>query len=166
MLLSLGQPELGGLPSGEPTRLVFPVFGSIYGRAGPLRWGLVELVEGVAQRIFPRFRWRHRRHLSHMWLSPCHGWLMKLTCGRSFVGCPGYRFDEEAAWTFPLLGCVTGLPECGLGWGCILVRGTDFGVLEVDFFCTLLLKIPVCWPDTRTSVYESCGWYFSRCAAG
>ena len=29
------------MPSGEPRRLVFPVFRSIYGRAGPLRWGPV-----------------------------------------------------------------------------------------------------------------------------
>jgi len=87
----------------------------------------------------------------------------KLSCGVMFVGCPGYRFDEGAAWTFPLLGCVTGLPECGLGWGCILVRGSDFGVLEVDFFCTLFLKIAVFWPDLQSlwwGTHRSRGWYF------
>jgi len=46
-------------------------------------------------------------------------------CGVYFVGCHGYRLDEGAAWTFPLLGCVTGLPKCGLEWGCILVCGSD-----------------------------------------
>ena len=35
---STWHPELGGLPLGEPTRLVFPVFRSIYGRAATLLW--------------------------------------------------------------------------------------------------------------------------------
>jgi len=52
------------------------------------------------------------------------GWWMG-ACGVYFVGCHGYRLDEGAAWTFPLLGCVTGLPKCGLEWGCILVCGSD-----------------------------------------
>jgi len=58
---------------------------------------------------------------------------------------------------------VTGLPECGLGWGCILVRGSDFGVLEVDFFCILFLKIAVFWPDLQSlwwGTHRSRGWYF------
>ena len=48
MVLSSRHPELGGLPSGEPTRLVFPVFQLIYVCAGPLRWGLRAPVVGVA----------------------------------------------------------------------------------------------------------------------
>ena len=47
---------------------------------------------------------------------------------------PGTFYGKGAGGSL-LLGCVTGLPECGLGWGCILVHGSDFGVQEVDFFC-------------------------------
>jgi len=58
---------------------------------------------------------------------------------------------------------VTSLPECGLGWGCILVHGSDFGVLEVGFFCTLFLKIAVFWPDLQSlwwGTHRLRGWYF------
>ena len=41
----------------------------------------------------------------------------------------------------------------------------DGWLWEVDLLCRTLVGwfifvIPVCWPDTRTSVYESSGWYF------
>jgi len=47
----------------------------------------------------------------------------------------------------------------------------DGWLWEVDLLCSypswvVYFVIPVCWPDTRTSVYESRGWYFSRCTAG
>jgi len=47
----------------------------------------------------------------------------------------------------------------------------DGWLWEVDLLClypswVVYFVTPVCWPDTRTSVYESRGWYFSRCTAG
>jgi len=68
--------------------------------------------------------------------------------------------------------CGTGLPGAGL-----VVAMTSLAVVfdewlwEVDLLCSypswvVYFVIPVCWPDTRTSVYESPGWYFSRCTAG
>ena len=47
----------------------------------------------------------------------------------------------------------------------------DGWLWEVDLLClypswVVYFVIPVCWPDTRTSVYVSRGWYFSRCTAG
>ena len=68
---------------------------------------------------------------------------------------------------------MTGLPECGLGCGYDLACGSDLvdGYGRWIYFVRTLVGwfifvIPVCWPDTRTSVYESRGWYFSRCTAG
>jgi len=68
---------------------------------------------------------------------------------------------------------VTGLPECGLGYGYDLACGSVWWMamgggfaLFVPLLGGLTFVIPVCWPDTRTSVYESRGWDFSRCTAG
>jgi len=46
---------------------------------------------------------------------------------------------------------------------------------EVDLICSypgwlvylfVFFVVPVCWPDSRASAYESRVWYFSRCTAG
>ena len=35
-----------------------------------------------------------------------------------------------------------------------------YGVLEVDFFCTLFLQIVVSWLTSRALAYDVRGWYF------
>ena len=35
-----------------------------------------------------------------------------------------------------------------------------YGVLEVDFFCTLFLKIVVSWSTLRALAHKVPGWYF------
>ena len=68
---------------------------------------------------------------------------------------------------------MTGLPDCELGsgydpaYGCVwwMAMGGGF-TLFIPSLGSLFFVIPVCWPDTRTSVYESRGCYFSRCTVG
>ena len=59
---------------------------------------------------------------------PWDGWQTGVACAKGgglFLGCPGYRVGPGAAWIFPLLGWVTGLPDCGLRWGCTLFYRSD-----------------------------------------
>ena len=71
-----------------------------------------------------------------------------------------------------LEGCVTGLPGCWLGCGYDLAYSSGWWIAMGGGFALLYpgwvvyFVIPVWWPDTRTSVYESREWYFSRCTAG
>jgi len=68
--------------------------------------------------------------------------------------------------TFLLLGCVTGTSvgqSMGLGGAASLSVVVIYGVLEVDFFCDLFLKIAVFWPDLQSlwwGTHRSRGWYF------
>jgi len=76
-------------------------------------------------------------------------------------------------WIYVWLeGCETGSPEVSLVVAMTMLAVVFDGWLwEVDLLClypswVVYFVILVCWPDTRTSVYESRGWYFSRCTAG
>jgi len=68
--------------------------------------------------------------------------------------------------------CGTGLPGVGLVVAMTsLMVVFDGWLWEVDLLClypswVVYFVSPVCWPDTRASVYESRGWYCSRCTAG
>ena len=66
-----------------------------------------------------------------------------------------YARAVDSGRTFLLLGCVTGTSvdqNIGLGGAASLSMVVIYGVLEVDFFCYLFLKIAVFWPGIRVPV--------------
>jgi len=91
------------LPSGEPMRLVFPVFGSIYGRDGPLRWGLMELVEGVAQLIFPVAVASQKAPEPHV-AEPVPWVAGEIDLWREFCGVPWVSFRQRSGVDFSFVG--------------------------------------------------------------
>ena len=61
-------------------------------------------MEGVAREIFPQLRWRHRRRLSHVWLSPCCGWLVDSGLWRAFCWVPWVSFYQRGGVDFSFVG--------------------------------------------------------------